>query len=142
MFILFTTVFSEKYVAQSKEEEIILNNLRKIKLKFGLSQADFYNEKFIDNESINDIVKELFSNYLGLNIVYEKLPCSEKYENLKNSKLMGSAFINRDYQRNKYIDFSQTIYNDNLYVISTKEKIGTVRELPNQDIYSSKGSLY
>lgn len=140
--ILTNVTLSEKYIAKTKEEELILNDLKKVQLKFGLSEDKFYNKKYIDDKSINDIIKELLSDYLGLNITYEKLSCFNKYNLLKNSNLAGSAFMNRDYSRDKFIDFSQTIYNDNLYVVSTKTDVGTLRELNKKDIYYLKGSIY
>ncbi len=141
-FLSFNILFSDFYIPQNEAEKKLLENLRKKELKFGVSDTEFYNTKFSGNESMNDILMDLLSNYLQLNIKYQVGPFHILFSELKTDEIMGIAFINKGYNRDKFVDFSKCIFDENLYVISDKYKVYSLDDLDGKNIYYKKGSIY
>ncbi|MGL4935389.1 MAG: hypothetical protein ACRC51_07925, partial [Cetobacterium sp.] len=66
-----TLVFSDTYIPKSLEEEAYLKNLRTKEIRVGLRKSEFYNISTEEEKSLNEIVKDLFQNYLNLNVKFE-----------------------------------------------------------------------
>lgn len=141
-FILFEKLFSDSYVPQNESEKKFLTELRKKELKFGLADSKFYNTKISNDESVNDILKDLLSDYLDLNIKYEVAPFYDLFEKIQENKIMGMSFVNKGYNREKIVDFTKYIFDDELYIVSNKIKISSLDDLEDQNIYYEKGTIY
>ena len=142
LLLIFNITFADIYIAKNIKEKEFLDTLKKEQLSFGLLNEEFYSKKIVDNQSINDLIKHLLSDYLNLNITYENLNFYKEENNLKKLNYLGTALINRENSKENHIDFTQTIFNNQLYVVSTKNKIHSLSELNNKNIYYLKGSIY
>ncbi|MGL5188409.1 MAG: hypothetical protein ACRC7S_01975, partial [Cetobacterium sp.] len=72
LFLLLTTlIFSKTYIPRSIEEETYLNNLRTQEITVGLLDNEFYNISSKEEPSLNEIIKDLFQNYLNLNVKFK-----------------------------------------------------------------------
>nr|WP_307775453.1 EAL domain-containing protein [uncultured Cetobacterium sp.] len=141
-FSIFYMVFSQEYIPKNYKEKDILNSLKKTKLKIGLSNNKFYNNTFDNNESINDIIKDLFSNYLQLNVEYEILPFHMLQSKIEQENIDGIGLLERTFEREELLDFTDVIFENHLYVISKDRKINSLQDLNNGYIYYRKGTVY
>lgn len=141
-FSLFNVLFSTVYTPKNESEKEILNKLRGQKLQFGILNNKLYNEKITENESVNDIIKDLFDNYLQLNTEYIVGSIYDLYSQMENGKIQGMAFLQRDYKAEENIKFTKTIFNNYLYVSSKGIDLNSLNDLQGKTIYYEKGTVY
>lgn len=141
-FAMVSLTFSDVYIPKNEEEIKILNNLKNKTLRLGLDNDYFYNEKIDGKKSINDLVKELLSDYLQLNVEYEFSTFDNLYSNFLNNDLDGIAFLSRNSERSKQIIFSESIFNEELYAISNSYELYALTDLKNKTIHLTKDSIY
>ncbi|MGL5753743.1 MULTISPECIES: EAL domain-containing protein [Bacteria] len=112
--ILSLTLFaSDTYVSKSNNEQKILENYRLNPIILVLDKKTYKNQIF-EEESINNILEDLFKNYLGLNIVVEKESFIEGQYN-KENKIFGGIFQTNNECRD--ILSSVPLYEEDLYVV-------------------------
>lgn len=140
--VLVNISFSEIYISKNKTEEDLLNDIRKEKITFGLSNNKYYTTKLDNGLSINDIVKDLLGNYLKLNINFIEQPFNTNLMELKNKKIDGIGFANRDDKRENIFDFTKTIFNEEIYVVSNTKKVNSLEDIENENIFIEKGAIY
>ncbi|MGL5230782.1 MAG: EAL domain-containing protein [Cetobacterium sp.] len=143
IFLLLTSIaFGESYIPKNLEEKRYLSELRNKKITIGLLNNEFYNIDSEDGISLNKIMKKLFSDYLNLNVEFKE----DSYYNLKQKAIKGEidviTLINRDNCANASLDFTTTIFSEDLFVVSTKGEIHTLEELNGKNIYTTKGFVY
>lgn len=141
-FSLFNVIFSMEYIPKNDSEKEVLNKLRTQKIQFGMSNNELYNNKIIGDQSVNDILKDLLSNYLQLNIKYTLGNFYEIYSQFENGENQGIAFIQRDYKGEEKIEFTKTIFNNHLYVSSNEVSLNILNSLEGQTIYYEKDTSY
>lgn len=112
------------------------------KSKFYLGVHDTpYTDLKINGESINDIVYDLFKNYLGLNVVKVKGDWRKTYNDLDTGKTGALGLVTKDDHRKDNIILSNPIFSENLYVASYKKSLKTFSDLENQNIYVYKDDV-
>lgn len=141
-FSLFNVIFSTVYIPKNESEKEILNKLRGQKIQFGILNSKLYNEKITENQSVNDILKDLFDNYLQLNTEYSVGSIYDLHSQMKDKKIQGVAFIQRDYKAEENIIFTNTIFNNYLYVSSKDINLNSLNDLQGKTIYYEEGTVY
>ncbi|MGL4954550.1 MAG: hypothetical protein ACRC4Y_03625, partial [Cetobacterium sp.] len=140
--LLATLVFSDTYIPKSLEEEAYLKHLRTKEIRVGLRKSEFYNISTEEEKSLNEIVKDLFQNYLNLNVKFEE----DYYYNLKTDLIEKRVdiitLINREDYASRFLNFTNTIFSETIFVASTSTQLYTLEELEGRDIYVSKGHVY
>lgn len=143
LYIIFINLIfaGEKYIPKSRGEIIYLNELRKKEITLGISNAEFAERK-IGGISLNDILIDIFKNYLQLNIKIKKDSWTNLYKDLKNKDIDIIGIITRNEERKKICNFTIGLYGENLYIASKNENIDNIKELKNRSILVEKNSLY
>lgn len=145
-FIFFITIFSfafsDFYIPKSKQEENYLNNLRKEKIKIGLIDESLFNIYTDKDKSLNDIVKEIFVDYLNLNVEFQKNSVQNLNNALENNTLAGAAFYHIDNSLENNFHYSIPIFSEELFIVSNKKYINSVKELKNEKIYSENNGTH
>lgn len=114
-----TLLASDTYVSKSDNEQKILENYRLNPIILTLDDEEYKNQIF-EEESINNILEDLFKNYLGLNIVVEKENFAENNYS-KENKILGGIFqTNNEY---KNILSSVPLYEEDLYIVFNNKNL-------------------
>ena len=97
IFIINILCIQSAYIPKTLKEEAILNAYQKKELVLGLKNTEFDNE-VINGESLNSILEDMFSNYLGLNIKVIKGTWKELLEKYNNNEIdilgvMGNCYV-------------------------------------------------
>ena len=143
LFLLLTTlIFSKTYIPRSIEEETYLNNLRTQEITVGLLDNEFYNISSKEEPSLNEIIKDLFQNYLNLNVKFKTEAYYELKMGITDKSVDIISLINRENYANRFLNFTNTIFNETLFIVSTTTQFYTLEELQGQEIYVTKGHSY
>lgn len=141
-FILFIQTFSsDVYIPKNIQEKNILEKYRKKNLILGLSNSNLFQEK-INNDSINLIIKELFSDYLKLNVKYTVNNWDILYKEYKNNKIDILGNLTHSLDRSNHSCFSLPLFDQTLYVASNSIKVKNIEDINNKNIYTLKDSIY
>ncbi|MGL4254650.1 MAG: EAL domain-containing protein [Fusobacteriaceae bacterium] len=142
LLLLSTFAFSDVYIPKTLEEDAYLKNLRKKEITVGLLNKEFYNIDSKDQSSLNNIIKDLFKNYLQLNVNFNE----DSYYNLRMQLIEGKTdiitLINRESYSNRFLEFTNTIFNETLFIASTSVQLYTLEELRGKELYVTKGHPY
>lgn len=72
---------------------------------------------------------------MGLDVSFKTLSYKNLEKNLKSHTIDGVALIPKTNAFNNYLDFSETIFSEELYVISQNKKLNSLQDLENEIIY-------
>lgn len=136
-FIFFTNfTFGSVYTPKNSEEKLYLENLRKTKLKVGLIDECIFNKPANNKDSLNNLVKDLFQNYLNLNVEFisKSTKNLEKDLIIKNIDIISFFHANPNLEKNYF--FSDPLLSEDLFIASTKNKINSIKSLDNKKIYT------
>ena len=108
--------------------------------KFYLSIQDYpETEVKIDGKSINDHIRELFREGLNLDIEEIKSDWRGAKENVAKGKAHAIGLITKSKANNhENIILSEPIFVENVFVVSHKKRLHSVKDLNNEDIYYYK----
>lgn len=95
----------------------------------------------INGESINDIITDLFTNYLKLDVVKVKGDWRKTYNDLDTGVTGGLGLVTMDDHRKSNILLSKPLFLENLYIASLKKKLNSNFDLENQNIYVYKDDI-
>lgn len=141
-FLLFGIIFGEMYTPQNISEEKILEKYRKEKIKLSAEKSPMYISKIIDRKSLDDIILDLFNNYLGIETVLEEKNFTQAYEEVKNNRVDGVALLSKNEERGRFLVYSDTIFNESVYVASFDKNITNLNELKGKEVYGIKDSIH
>lgn len=118
-FIMSMLAFAtETYVPQSEKEKETLDKYRSQEMVLLLDSMDYS----LENESVNSILKEMFQDYLQLNVkVKERNPNTLQGHDLKSNEIASGIFQTGEHYKN--IKNSIPLYNEDLYVIFNGKNI-------------------
>ncbi|MGL5355595.1 MAG: transporter substrate-binding domain-containing diguanylate cyclase [Cetobacterium sp.] len=131
---------NDLYIPKNKEEQEYLEKIQKQTLVLG-KKTKYFAEYEIENESLNDIIDEMLSNYLGLNISIVKGDWEEIHSKFKNKEIDILNFLSYLEERSEYALFSNEIVAENLMVISENKKLTKLEDLENTVLYVTKDSI-
>lgn len=146
LFIFFITIFSfsfsDTYIPKSKKEAEYLAELKKEKIKIGLIDESLFNLATKNGKSLNDLVKEIFLDYLKLNVEFQTDSVQTLNKNLENGSFGGAAFYHIDQSLEHKFYYTTPIFSEELFIISNKKHLNSIKELRNEKIYSEKNSTH
>ncbi|WP_432204690.1 EAL domain-containing protein [Cetobacterium somerae] len=124
-FIVFNLVFSKEPV-----------------ITIALLNEPFYNLSFNDNPSLNDTIKKIFIEDLKLNVKFKEVSYLDLKKGLKKNEIDGVALIPKNDMFNSSLHFSESIYSEELFVISQSQKLFSLGDLNDKIIYTSHIESY
>lgn len=146
LFIFFITIFSfsfsDTYIPKSKKEAEYLAELKKEKIKIGLIDESLFNLATKKGKSLNDVVKDIFLDYLDLNVEFQTDSVQTLNKNLENGSFDGAAFYHIDRSLEHKFYYTTPIFSEELFIISNKKYINSIKELRNEKIYSEKNNTH
>ena len=96
-------------------------------------------EMEIDGVSINNIIRDLFKNELGLNVEEIEGTWRESHNRLESGAIGALGLVTKNNVRKDNILLSKPIFSENLYIASDKIPLESPYDLMNQSIYVFKG---
>lgn len=135
-FLISSFSLGEKYTPSNEKERLILEKFKNKEIIFGLHKHELHNIISKNNNmSVNDVFIDLLNNYLDLNITFKKESFSILLGDLKEGNIQGISLINDHIKRREKIHFSDTIYNDVIYIGSSNKNFHSIDNLQGQKIY-------
>lgn len=116
---------SNTYVPKTEDEKNILKKYRSKELTLILD-SELYKNQIFDGSSFNNIIKDLFENYLKLNIIIENRNDETKL-NRKNI-ILGDIFENNSGIEN--IKYTEYLYKEDLYLVFDTKQLNVKKENP------------
>ena len=140
--ILFNFSFGEIYAHKTPNEKEQLRSLRQKKLVIAILDEPFYNLSYPNIPSLNSISEKFLKDYLSLDVTFKTISYLELEQELKNKTIDGVALIPKNKLYGKYLDFTESIFSEEIYVISQNEKINSIGDLDDKIIYSPHLKAY
>ena len=141
-FVLFNFTFSEVYIPETFKEREELNKLQKEYITIGLLDEPFYNLSYSDVQSLNQTAKNFLKDYMQLNVVFKTVSYKNLENEIKSSSIDGVALIPKNHAFDTFLDFSDSIFPEELFVISQNEPINSLEDLNNKIVYTPYLELY
>ncbi|MGL5778948.1 EAL domain-containing protein [Cetobacterium sp.] len=135
-FVLFNFTFSEVYTPKTPKEKIEFSKFQKEKITIALLDEPFYNLTYPNSISLNDTSKKFFKDYLQLNVVFKTVSYKNLKKELQSGEIDGIALIPKNSFFDQYVDFSDSIFSEKLYVISQDIVINSLQDLNDKIIYT------
>ncbi|WP_426709593.1 diguanylate cyclase domain-containing protein [Cetobacterium sp. SF1] len=95
-------------------------------------------EQKVNGKSLNDLIKEIFTEELHLNVQNVKGDWITSFENLKEGKVGALGLVTKRNLDTKDILLSNSIFSENLYIVSNKKILNSPSDLDNHNIYVQK----
>ena len=141
-FVCFFSIFSNDiYMPKSKREEDILNKYRKQSLTLGLSKYESKNEVY-SNESLNQIIQNLFKDYLQLSVNFVKKDWNTTQKEYRSKKIDILGFFTETPERKENYLFTTPIFNQDIYIASNTDSTFNLTTIKNKQIYVLKNSIH
>lgn len=135
-FVLFNFAFSEVYTPETlkKKEEFL--KLQKEKITIALIDDPFYNLSYPNTTSLNTTIEKFLKNYMQLDITFRRVTYKNLQNEIESGAVDGIALIPKNQNFDKKLDFSDSIFSEELYVISQNEPIHSLNNLNNKIVYT------
>lgn len=141
-FVVFNFAFSEVYTPETLKEKEEFSKLQKEKIIIALIDDPFYNLSYPNINSLNTTMENFLKNYMQLNVTFKKVPYKNLQRDIKSGIINGIALIPKNQIFDDKLDFSDSIFSEELYVISQNESIHSLNDLNNKIIYTSHTEPY
>ena len=141
-FVFFNFAFSEVYIPNTPKESEEFSQLQKKQITLALIDEPFYNLKYPDTRSMNSTVEEFLKDYMQLNVTFKKVSFKDLQKEIESNTVDGVALIPKNQVFDKILDFSDSIFSEELYVISKDEPIHSLNDLNNKIIYTPYMASY
>ena len=135
-FVLFNISFGQVYTPKTTKEKEVYDTLKKEKIVIALLDEPFYNLTYPKIPSLNDTVKRFFKDYMDLNVTFKTISYKNLEKAVESGEVDGVALIPKNSLYDKYLDFSDSIFSEELFVVSQDEKINSLGDLENKIIYT------
>ena len=140
--VYFNFTFSEVYTPKTTTEKEVFNKLQKKQIVIALIDKPFYNLSFSNNSSLNETAKAFLKDYMNLNVIFKNVSYKNLEAEMKSGTIDGIALVPKNNIFDKYLDFSNGIFSEELFVISRNEPINSLNDLNNKIIYTSYMKSY
>ena len=130
---LFTLVFFVIFNFTFSKEPIRLQNE---KIVIGIIDEPFFNLSYPNIQSLNETAKFFLKDYMKLNVTFKNVSYRNLEDELESGKLDGVALIPKNHFFDKYLDFSDSIFSEELYVVSENHSINSLDDLNNKVVYT------
>ncbi|MGL5000748.1 MAG: hypothetical protein ACRC6J_03375, partial [Cetobacterium sp.] len=140
-FIYTSLLSSDVYIPKNRAEKEYLEKIKSKTLVVG-KKINYFADYEVENDSLNKIIDEMLTQYLGLSIIEEKGSWDKIYNGFKRKEIDILNFLNYSEERSEYALFSNEITTENLMVISKDKKINKIEDLEDMDFYVTKDSIH
>ncbi|MCQ9626156.1 EAL domain-containing protein [Cetobacterium somerae] len=134
--VIFNFTFSEVYTPKTSKEREEFKQLQKEKLVIGIVNDPFYNLSFPHIQSLNDTAKSFLRDYMQLNVTFKLVSYKNLEQDIKSGTIDGVALIPKNYTFDKSLDFSNSIFSEEIFVISQTIPLNSLKDLDNKIIYT------
>jgi|GEM_PF-4095358 len=141
-FVFFNFAFSQFYIPNTPKESEEFSKLQKKQITLALIDNPFYNSKHPNTRSINSTVEEFLKDYMQLNITFKNVSSKDLQKEIEANTVDGIALIPKNQAFDKTLLFSDSIFSEELYVISNSEQIYSLNDLNNKTIYTPYMTSY
>ena len=135
-FVIFNFTFSEVYTPKTPKERTEFSQLQKEKLIIGIVDDPFYNLSYPHIQSLNDTVKSFLKDYMQLNVTFKPVSYKNLEKEIKFGTIDGAALVPKNYIFDRYLDFSSSIFSEEIFVISQTIPLNSLKDLDNKIIYA------
>ncbi|MGL5459485.1 MAG: EAL domain-containing protein [Cetobacterium sp.] len=135
-FVFFNFAFSEVYTPENLKEKEAFQKLQKQKITIGLIDEPFYNLSYPDVQSLNGTAMNFLKDYMQLDVVFKTVSYKDLENDFKSATIDGVALIPKNHYYNKILDFSDSIFSEELFVISQNTPINSLEDLNNRIVYT------
>lgn len=124
-FVIFNFTFSKEPVKLEKEKIVI-----------GMINEPFFNLSYPNIPSLNETAKTFLKDYLKLDVTFKSVSYKNLESEIKSGELGGVALIPKNNFFDKYLDFSDSIFSEELFVVSENNSINSLDDLNNKIVYT------
>ncbi|MGL4510028.1 EAL domain-containing protein [Cetobacterium sp.] len=135
-FVFFNFAFSEVYTPENLKEKEEFQKLQKQKIIIGLIDEPFYNLSYPDVQSLNGTAMNFLKDYMQLDVVFKTVSYKDLENDFKSATIDGVALIPKNHYYDKILDFSDSIFSEELFVISQNTPINSLEDLNNRIVYT------
>lgn len=135
-FVFFNFAFSEVYTPENLKEKEEFQKLQKQKITIGLIDEPFYNLSYPDVQSLNGTAMNFLKNYMQLDVIFKTVSYKDLENDFKSATIDGVALIPKNHYYDKILDFSDSIFSEELFVISQNTPINSLEDLNNRIVYT------
>ncbi|MGL5210314.1 EAL domain-containing protein [Cetobacterium sp.] len=135
-FVLFNFAFSEVYTPSTTKEKEEFSKLQKEEIIIGLINEPFYNLSYPNTPSLNDTAKKFLKDYMQLNVVFKTISYKNLESEVEAGSIDGVALIPKNQFFDDFLDFSDSIFSEKLFVISQNTPINSLEDLNDKIIYT------
>lgn len=135
-FVLFNFAFSEVYTPSTTKEKEEFSKLQKEEIIIGLINEPFYNLSYPNTPSLNDTAKKFLKDYMQLNVVFKTISYKNLESEVESGSIDGVALIPKNQFFDDFLDFSDSIFSEKLFVISQNTPINALEDLNDKIIYT------
>ena len=130
---LFTLIFFVIFNFTFSKEP---NQLQKEKIVIGIINEPFFNLSYPNIQSLNETAKIFLKDYMKFNVTFKSVSYRNLEDEIESGKLDGVALIPKNHFFDKYLDFSDSIFSEELYVVSENNNVNSLDDLNNKIVYT------
>lgn len=134
--IFYNLTFSNVYIPKTHKEKLEFSELQKEKLTIGLIDDPFYNLSFPNIQSLNSTTMTFLKDYMQLDVAFKMVSYKNLEEEITSGKIDGVALLPKNNYYDNLLDFSDTIFSGELFVISQRVPINSLEDLNEKIIYT------
>ena len=123
--MIFNFSFSEEF-----------NRLQKEKIVIGIINEPFFNLSYPNIQSLNETAKTFLKDYLKLDVTFKNISYKNLEDEIKSGTIDGVALVPKNNIFDKYLDFSNSIFSEELFVVSENNNINSLDDLNNKIVYT------
>ena len=117
-FILFNFTFGDVYIPKTPREKQEFAKLQKEKITIALIDNPFYNLSYPEIHSLNYIAKTFLKDYMQLDVNFKTISYKDLEKVVESNEVDGVALIPKSSIFDQYLDFSNSIFSEEIFVIS------------------------
>lgn len=141
-FVIFNFAFSEVYTPSTTKDKEEFSELKKEKITIGLINEPFYNLSYPNVHSLNDTAINFLKNYMDLDVVFKTVSYKNLEKEITSGTIDGVALTPKNHYYDQFLDFSDSIFSEELFVVSQKIPLKSLEDLNDRVIYTPYLKLY
>lgn len=106
------------------------------KITIGLIDDPFYNLSYPNIPSLNETAKVFLKDYMKLDVTFKNVSYKNLEKEVESGELDGVALIPKNNFFDKSLDFSDSIFSEELFVVSENNTINSLDDLNNKIVYT------
>lgn len=141
-FILFNFTFGDIYIPKTPKEKQEFAKLQKEKITIALIDNAFYNLSYPEIHSLNYITKKFLKDYMQLDVNFKTISYKDLEKVVESNEVDGVALIPKSSIFDQYLDFSNSIFSEEIFIISQNIPLNSLKDLNQKFIYTPYMNSY